>query len=104
MRSGGGLTVSWTENTWSDSKNLFINTRTGAYAAAKIASSATGYTSTGFMFYGRTLFLSGSSGMTSLFYATPVDSHSITDVLKWNSDSKHDVISTPVALRTLPSS
>ncbi|KAF4309197.1 cytochrome p450 protein [Botryosphaeria dothidea] len=100
----GIVAVKPTDETWSDSKSLYVNLQAGAYDAAKIASSAEGYTHTGFLFYGRTLFQSGSSGLSSLFYATPLNSQNTTYLLKWNSDSTDDGTSTPVALRTLPPS
>lgn len=103
--TSGHLAVTPTGNvTWSDSKTLYVNTKTGAYDSAKIASLADGYTNSGFMFYGRVLFQTGSSGMSSLFYATPLDSQNQTYALKWNSGSADDGLSVPVALRTIPPS
>ncbi|KAL0261863.1 hypothetical protein SLS55_003295 [Diplodia seriata] len=99
--SSGVVMVTPTETTWADSKSLYIDTYSGAYDAAKIVSSASGYVNSGFMFYGRTLFQSGSKGMESLFYATPIDSLNQTYLLKWNSDSIDDGVSTPVALRNM---
>ncbi|KAL1640632.1 hypothetical protein SLS58_006828 [Diplodia intermedia] len=99
--SSGVVMVTPTEKTWADSKSLYIDTYSGAYDAAKIVSSASGYVNSGFMLYGRTLFQSGSKGMESLFYATPMDSLNQTYLLKWNSDSIDDGVSTPVALRNL---
>lgn len=92
-----------TETTWADSKSLYIDTKSEAYAAVKIVSSASGYTNSGFMFYGRTLFQSGTSGMEALFYATPLDNKNTSYLLRWNSGSIDDGVSTPVALRTLAS-
>ncbi|KAL1634510.1 hypothetical protein SLS56_002203 [Neofusicoccum ribis] len=102
--NSGVLAVTPTNTTWSVNKNLYINLAANAYDSAKIASSVDGYADTGFMFYGRILFHTGSSGMKSLFYATPIDSQNKTYVLKWNSDSADDGVSTPVALRTVPPS
>ncbi|OJD37335.1 cytochrome p450 protein [Diplodia corticola] len=100
--SSGVVVVTPTDTTWTGSKSLYIDNYSGAYEAAKIVSSASGYTNSGFMFYGRTLFQSGTKGMESLFYATPLDSLNQTYLLEWNSDSIDNGASTPVALRNLP--